>query len=495
MTSVPPAPANPEIKYTKLFINNEWVDAKDGSTFATINPATEEKIADIAEAKEADVDAAVAAAQAAFAHGSEWRRTDPSMRGILLNKFADLIERDLQYLAVLESLDNGRIYADTYLYDIPGSIKVLRYFAGFADKYHGKTIPFDGDYFCYTKHEPVGVCAAILPWNFPISLATWKMGPCLAMGNVLVLKPAEQSSLTALYLASLVKEAGFPPGVFNVVTGFGKTTGSALAHHMHVDKIAFTGSGATGRLIQKAAADSNLKRVSLELGGKSPAIVFADVDVDYAVETSHGAIFCHSGQVCNAGSRTYVHADIYDEFVQKSIERAKKLKIGSPLDYGTEHGPVVSKEQEERVLKFLNKGIQDGCKLECGGKKWDGSNGYFIEPTVLTNVKDDMQITQEEVFGPIQQIYKFKDVSEVIQRANNTKYGLAAAVITNDINKVMAITNQIKAGMIWVNCYDVGGPGAPFGGFKESGLGRDKGEETLHQYTEVKTVITKILPR
>lgn len=489
---VPPPLSKPEIKYTKLFINNEWVEAVDGSTFATIDPSTEEKICEVSEAKSADVDAAVKAAREAFQLGSAWRNTDPSKRGIMLNRLADLMERDRKYLASLESTDCGRIYSHVYQYDVSSSVRVIRYFAGFADKYHGKTIPVDGNYFCYTKHEPVGVCGAIIPWNYPISLFSWKLAPCLAMGNTMVVKPAEQSPLSALHLASLVKEAGFPPGVVNVVTGYGETAGHALAHHMDVDKIAFTGSGQTGRLIQKASADSNLKRVSLELGGKSPTIVFSDVDIDYAVATSSDAIFEHSGQVCSAGSRTFVQEDIYDEFIAKSIERAKKRKVGNAMNISTEHGPLVSKEQLDRVVDLLQSGINEGCKVECGGNKYDGGKGYFLEPTVLTNLNDDMRITREEVFGPVQQIYKFKDLGEVIKRANNTRYGLAAAVITNDIDKVMKVTSALNAGMIWVNCYYPASPGAPFGGFKESGFGRDKGEYALEQYTEVKTVITKV---
>ncbi|XP_039250169.2 aldehyde dehydrogenase 1A1-like [Styela clava] len=492
MAGIPPALKNPEIKYTKIFINNEWVDSKDGSTFETCNPSTEEKNADVAEGKAADIDAAVQAAKAAFKPGSAWRKMDASDRGRLLYKMADLMERDAQYLASLECLDSGRLYAHALLGDIPACIKVFRYFAGWADKYHGKTIPFDGDYFCYTKHEPVGVCGAIIPWNVPIAMFTWKTAACLSMGNVLVLKPAENTPLTALYLASLMKEAGFPPGVLNVVPGYGKTAGHALSHHMEVDKIAFTGSGMTGRLIQKASADSNLKRVSLELGGKSPNIVFSDADVDEAVSLANTAVFTHNGQICCAGTRTFVQEDIYDEFVRKSVEKAKSLPSGDPSEITTVHGPLISKIQEDRVLGLLKSGVEEGAKVMCGGKKMEGKNGFYIEPTVFTDLRDDMRVSKEEIFGPVQQIYKFKDVDEVIERANNTRYGLAAAVITKDIDKVMAITNALQSGIVWVNCYFPLSPGAAFGGFKESGIGRDMSEYALSQYTEVKTVIMKI---
>ncbi|XP_039251255.2 aldehyde dehydrogenase 1A1-like [Styela clava] len=492
MDKIPPALIKPEIRYTKLFINNEWVDSKDGSTFATYNPSTEEKNADVAEGKEADIDAAVQAAKAAFLPGAAWRKMDASYRGVLLNRFADLIKRDAQYIASLECFDNGKLYDSLLKFDVPYSISIIRYFAGWADKYHGKTIPFDGDYFCYTKHEPVGICGAILPWNVPIIMFTMKFAPCVAMGNVLIVKPSENTPLSALYLASLAKEAGFPPGVLNVVPGFGKTAGHALSHHMEVDKISFTGSGVTGRLIQKASADSNLKRVSLELGGKSPNIVFSDVDIDEAVSLASNAMFVHNGQTCLAGSRTFVHEDIYEEFVKKSVQKAKSLKIGEPEDVSTEIGPLISKIQEDRVLGLLKSGVEEGAKVMCGGKKMEGKKGFYIEPTVLTGLCDDMKVSKEEIFGPVQQIYKFKDVNEVIERANNTRYGLVAGVITNDVNKVMAISNALRAGTVWVNCYFVLSPGNPFGGFKESGIGRENGEYVLSQYTEVKTVIMKI---
>nr|XP_002127803.1 aldehyde dehydrogenase, cytosolic 1-like [Ciona intestinalis] len=493
MAAFPPPIKNPEIKYTKLFINNEFVDAKDGSTFPTENPATGEEICQVSEAKAADVDAAVAAARKAFQPGSEWRKMEPKKRGVLLNKLADLMERDYQYLASLESLDGGKVYTQTCGLDIRISIDGLRYFAGWADKDHGKTMPMENGYFAYTRHEPIGVCGAIIPWNVPLVMFCWKLGPCVSMGNVLVLKPAELTPLTALYMASLIKEAGFPPGVVNVIPGFGKTAGSPLSRHMDVDKIAFTGSTLVGRQIQKDSAETNLKRVTLELGGKSPNIVFADADMDYAVKMAHDSVFMNAGQICCAGTRTFVHEDIYDEFVKRSVERAKQGRIGEPSDLEVEHGPQITKLQKDKILKYLEGGVKQGCKIECGGGEVKGK-GHFVQPTVLTNLTDDMTVSKEEIFGPVQQIYKFKDVSEVLKRANNTKYGLAAAVFTNDINKAMAISNGVEAGTVWVNCYFKMEPSYPFGGYKESGIGREQGEYVLHEYTEVKTVVMKIDP-
>nr|XP_002127908.1 retinal dehydrogenase 1-like [Ciona intestinalis] len=491
MDKIPPAVSNLEVKYTKLFINNEFVDAKDGSTFPTEDPATGENICQVSEAKAADVDAAVAAARKAFQPGSEWRKMAPKKRGVLLNKLADLLLRDQHYLASLESLDGGRLYSACFAVDIPSCADVLRYFAGWADKDHGSTMPMEDGYFAYTRHEPIGVCAGIIPWNVPLAMFCWKLGPCVSMGNVLVLKPAELTPLTALYMASLIKEAGFPPGVVNVIPGFGKTAGSPLSRHMDVDKIAFTGSTLVGRQIQKDSAETNLKRVTLELGGKSPNIVFADANIDFAVEMAHVAVFFNNGQICCAGTRTYVHEDIYDEFVKRSVVRAKKGIVGSPTSLTTEHGPQINKLQKDKILKYLEGGVKQGCKIECGGGEIKGK-GHFVQPTVLTNLTDDMTVSKEEIFGPVQQIYKFKDVSEVLKRANNTKYGLAAAVFTNDINKAMAISNGIEAGTVWVNCYYKFDPCLPFGGYKQSGTGRELGQYALHEYTQVKTVAIKL---
>ncbi|XP_030650235.1 retinal dehydrogenase 2 isoform X1 [Chanos chanos] len=487
-----PSPVpNPEIKYTKLFINNEWQDSVSGKVFPTYNPSTGEKICDVQEADKADVDKAVQAARQAFSLGSVWRRMDASGRGKLLSKLADLVERDCAYLATLESLNSGKPFFPAYFVDLQGTIKTLRYFAGWADKNHGSTIPIDGEYFTFTRNEPIGVCGQIIPWNFPLMMMAWKLGPALSCGNTVVLKPAEQTPLTSLYVGALIKEAGFPPGVVNILPGYGPTAGAAIASHMGIDKVAFTGSTEVGKLIQEAAGKSNLKRVTLELGGKSPNIIFADSDLDLAVEQAHQGVFFNSGQCCTAGSRIFVEEPIYEEFVRRSVERAKRRVLGSPFDPTTEQGPQVSDEQQKRVLELIESGIKEGAKLECGGKAVS-SKGFYIEPTVFSNVTDDMRIAKEEIFGPVQQIMKFKTIEEVIERANNTTYGLAAAVFTNDINKAMTICTALQAGTVWINCYNALSCQCPFGGFKMSGNGREMGEHGLREYTEVKTITMKL---
>jgi len=486
-----PSDRKVKIGQTKLLINNEWVDAASGKTFETIDPATGDVICKVAEADKVDVDKAVKAAQAAFDLGSKWRKMPATRRGLLLSKLADLIERNAEELARLESLDNGKPFNDALKADVPLTAMCYRYFAGWADKIHGKTIPINGPYFCYTKLEPVGVCGQIIPWNFPMLMQAWKLAPALACGNTVVLKPAEQTPLTALRIGELIVEAGFPPGVVNILPGFGPTAGAAISSHMDIDKVAFTGSTEVGKLIMEAAAKSNLKRVTLELGGKSPNIVFADADLDAAIEGSHFALFFNQGQCCCAGSRLFVEEKIYDEFVSKSTERAKKRKVGDPFDTTTEQGPQVDKEQFHKVMSYIDAGKKDGAKLMCGGGK-KGDKGYFIEPTVFADVKDEMRIAQEEIFGPVMSIIKFKDINEVVQRANKTIYGLAAAVWTRDISKAHAIANNVRAGTVWVNCYDVFDAAAPFGGFKQSGLGRELGEYGLQQYSEVKTVTVKL---
>uniref|UniRef100_A0A1I8QDB6 Aldehyde dehydrogenase domain-containing protein n=1 Tax=Stomoxys calcitrans TaxID=35570 RepID=A0A1I8QDB6_STOCA len=489
--AMPEPKTNPEILYTGLFINNEWHKSKTGKTFETINPTTEKSIADIQCAGKEDVDIAVKAARNAFKLGSPWRRMDASQRGVLLNRLADLMERDFVYLASLETLDNGKPFAMSYNVDLPMSIKNLRYFAGWADKNHGKTIPMDGDFFAYTRHEPVGVCAQIIPWNFPILMMAWKLGPALATGNTIVLKPAEQTSLTALYMGQLIKEAGFPEGVVNILPGFGDT-GAALANHTDVDKVAFTGSTEVGKLIQQASGNTNLKRVTLELGGKSPNIVLADTDMSYAVETSHFGLFFNMGQCCCAGSRTFVEDKIYDEFVERSAERAKKRTVGNPFDLNVEQGPQVNEEQMQKILGLIDTGRKQGAKLVAGGNRPQGLPGYFVEPTVFADVKDDMTIAREEIFGPVQQIIRFKKLDEVIERANNSDYGLAAAVFTKDIDKANYIVQGLRAGTVWVNTYNALCAQVPFGGYKMSGHGRENGEYALQNYTEVKSVIVKM---
>lgn len=481
---------NPTIQFTKLFINNEYVDSVSGKTFPTFNPVTEEKICNVAEGDKADVDKAVKAAKTAFKLGSSWRTVDASQRGRFLYKLADLIERDLDYLASLETLDSGKLFSDA-VDDMELTVKCFRYYAGWADKIAGKTIAADGPYFVYTRHEPVGVVGAITAWNFPLALASQKLAPALACGNVVILKPAEQTPLTALYLGSLILEAGFPPGVISIISGYGPTAGAAISQHMEINKVSFTGSTEVGRLIQAAAASSNLKRVTLELGGKSPNIVFADSDLDYAVEFSHFALFFNQGQCCSAGSRTFVQDTIYDEFVKKSVQRARSRTVGNPFDDTVEQGPQVDKEQFDKILDLIESGKKEGAKLECGGYR-HGNKGFFIQPTVFSDVKDDMRIAKEEIFGPVQQIIKFSDINEVIERANNTTYGLAAAVFTKDIDKATTISHSLQAGTVWVNCYEAGAPQSPFGGFKMSGQGREWGEYGLLPYLEVKTVTTKI---
>jgi aldehyde dehydrogenase (NAD+) len=479
-----------KISATKLLIGNKWVDAASGKTFPTINPATGEVIAQVAEADAADVDKAVGAARAAFEKGA-WRKMSASQRGQLMYRLADLIEKNIEELAQLESLDNGKPYQVALAADLPLTIACYRYYAGWADKIQGKTIPVQGRYFCYTKHEPVGVVAQIIPWNFPLLMQAWKLGPALSCGCTVVMKPAEQTPLSGLRVAELALEAGFPEGVLNMLPGYGPTAGAALARHMDVDKVAFTGSTEVGHLIMRASADSNLKRVTLELGGKSPNIIFADAEMDKAVEGSHQALFFNQGQCCCAGSRTFVEEKCYDEFVSKSVERAKKRTVGNPFDKNTEQGPQVDQEQFNKVMGYIDAGKKDKAKLMTGGNRV-GEKGYFIEPTVFADVQDDMTIAREEIFGPVMSILKFKDLSEVVDRANKSLYGLAAAVWTKDITKAHAIADGVRAGTVWVNCYDVFDAAAPFGGFKQSGIGRELGEYGLANYTEVKTVTVKL---
>jgi aldehyde dehydrogenase (NAD+) len=478
--------APPKVANQKMFIGGKWVDAVSGKTFPTLNPATGQVICHVAEGDTADVDLAVKAARTALEDGP-WGRMNASDRGRLMNKLADAIEDKMEELAALETLDNGKPIADSLAADLPLTIKCYRYYAGWADKIHGKTIPIDGNYFCYTRHEPIGVVGQIIPWNFPLLMQAWKWGPALACGNTLVLKPAEQTPLTALRVAQLAQEVGFPDGVINVVPGYGPTAGAAVSGHMGIDKVAFTGETTTGKIILTAAAQSNLKRVTLELGGKSPNVVFADADLDAAIEGAYFGLFFNQGQCCVAGSRLFVQESAYEEFCHKMVQKTKARKVGDPFDLTTEQGPQVSQEQMERVMGFIDSGKKDGAKLLTGGKQ-AGKDGYFVEPTVFTDVKDDMKIAQEEIFGPVMSILKFKDADEVVARGNKTNYGLAAAVWTKDVKKAHTIAARLKAGTVWVNCYDVFDAAAPFGGFKMSGIGRELGEYALANYTEVKTV-------
>lgn len=478
-----------KIGQTQLLINNEWVESASGRRFETINPATGEVICDVAEADAADVDKAVQAARAAF-NSDSWRKMSATTRGDLLYKLADLIEKNIDELARLETLDNGKPVSDS-INDIKLVIKCYRYYAGWADKVQGKTIPINGAYFCYTRHEPVGVVGQIIPWNFPLLMQAWKLAPALATGNTVVMKTAEQTPLSALRVGELIIEAGFPPGVVNILSGYGPTAGAAISHHMDIDKVAFTGSTEVGHLVMEAAAKSNLKRVTLELGGKSPNIVFADADMDLAIAGAHNSLFFNQGQCCNAGSRLFVEEKCYDEFVARSVEKAKQRTVGDPFDPKTQQGPQVDQDQFDKVMGYIETGMREGAQMLCGGHRV-GERGFFIEPTVFANVQNEMKIAQEEIFGPVMSIIKFKDIDEAIHLANTTMYGLAAGVWTQNISKALAIANNVRAGTVWVNCYHVFDAAAPFGGFKQSGMGRELGEYCLEHYTEVKTVTVKL---
>ncbi|KYM85210.1 Retinal dehydrogenase 1 [Atta colombica] len=475
-----------QIKYTQLFIDNEFVDAVSGHKFSTINPADGTIITEISEGDKADVNKAVEAAKRAFNRNSKWRTMNPYNRGQLMHKFADLVTRDLDYIATLEALDNGKTYTNA-VEDIQGSIAVLRYHAGWCDKILGTTIPTGDNSVTLTRKEPVGIVGQIIPWNYPFMMLAWKWAPALATGCTLILKPAEQTPLTALYAAALAKEAGFPAGVINVIPGYGPTAGAAIAEHPEIHKVAFTGSTEVGHAIMVAAGKSNLKRVSLELGGKSPLVIFDDVDVKEAAKIAHNAIFANHGQNCCAGSRTFVHSKIYDEFVKHAKQLALDIKVGDPFDPKVNQGPQIDQEMFDKVIGLINSGKQQGAVVEAGGNR-QGEIGYFVQPTVFSKVTDDMRIAKEEIFGPVQAILKFETINEVIERANRTNYGLASGVITKDINKALEFAQAIEAGSVWINCYDVIIPQTPFGGFKQSGLGRELGEEGLKEYLEIKTI-------
>ncbi|KAJ8674127.1 hypothetical protein QAD02_005389 [Eretmocerus hayati] len=478
--------SKPAIKYTKLFINNEFTDAVSKKKFPTINPATGSVIVEVAEGDKADVDKAVAAAKQAFSRSSPWRTMNASARAKIMIKLADLMDRDVEYLASIESLDNGKTYTSS-TGDVRASAEVLRYYAGWCDKIQGATIPANGGLFSMTRKEPVGVVGQIIPWNYPLMMAAWKWGPALAAGCTIVMKPAEQTPLSALALAALVKEAGFPPGVVNVVTGYGPTAGAAIAEHHDVNKVAFTGSTEVGHLIMQAAGKSNLKRVSLELGGKSPLVICEDADVKEAADIAFHALFDNHGQSCCAGSRTFVHADIYDEFVKETKKLVEKRKVGDPFDSNTDQGPQIDQDMFDKILNLIESGKKEGANLVTGGSRV-GNAGYFIAPTVFSDVGDNMRIAKEEIFGPVQSIFKFKDLDEVIERANKTTYGLAAGIVTKNIDKALKFAKAVEAGSVWINGYDLIAPQTPFGGFKKSGIGRELGEEGLHEYIEVKTI-------
>ncbi len=482
------APTKTHIKPGKLLINGEWVEA--GKTFDTINPATGEVLTQVAEASAADVDRAVAAARAAFEKTGKgaWRSISASERGRLLWKVADLVEKNLEELAELETLDNGKPIFESRYVDMPMVIDVLRYYAGWATKIHGETVNTLDNAFTYTLREPVGVVGAIVAWNFPLLLASWKLGPALACGNTVVLKPAEQTPLTALRLGELAAETGFPAGVLNIVTG-GPETGKALVAHPGVDKVAFTGSTVVGKEIMRSAADT-LKRVTLELGGKSPNIVFADSDIDSAVKGAINGIFYGKGEVCNAGSRLFLETKVQDEFLGKLVERTKKLVPGDPLDPKTRLGAIVSQQQMQQVLGYIDKGKSEGAQLIAGGKRASvgNGNGFFIEPTIFGGVKNDMTIAREEIFGPVLATLTFDDVDQVAELANQNPYGLAAAIWTKDIKRAHALSRRLKAGTVWINTYGLMDAALPFGGYKQSGFGRELGTQALEAYTELKSV-------
>ena len=474
-----------KIKPGKLFINGRWVDSVSGKTFDTLNPATEKVITSVAEGDSADIDLAVAAAREAFENG-QWKKTDARDRGRILLKIAGLIERNKDELALLDTLDNGKPINETTKADIPLVIDCFLYYAGWADKIHGETIPVRGDFFNYTLREPVGVVGQIIPWNFPLLMAAWKIAPALACGNTIVLKPAEQTPLSALRLGEICQEAGLPDGVLNIVTGYGPTAGAALAEHMDVDKIAFTGGSATGRIIMQAAS-KNLKRISLELGGKSPNIVFADSDIDSAVDGAMTGIFFNQGEVCCAGSRLFIEKSIHEEFIDKLSNKAANMRVGNPEDTGTQMGAQVSKEQFDKILGYIETGKQEGAKLVTGGERC-GERGYFIKPTIFDAVDNNMRIAKEEIFGPVVSAITFDDVSEVVKQGNLSIYGLAAAVWTKDIKKAHRLARDLKAGTIWINTYNAFDAASPFGGFKQSGFGRELGVHALELYTHVKSV-------
>ncbi|CAG7871165.1 unnamed protein product [Brassica rapa] len=479
-----------QVSYTQLLIDGNFVDAASGKTFQTIDPRTGEVIADVAEGDAEDIDRAVKAARKAFDEGP-WPRMTAYERSRIMLRYADLVEKHSEELAALETWDNGKTYQQAKTAEVPMLARLFRYYAGWADKIHGLTVPADGNYHVQTLHEPIGVAGQIIPWNFPLLMFAWKVGPALACGNTIVLKTAEQTPLTAFYAGKLFLEAGLPPGVLNIVSGFGPTAGASLASHMDVDKLAFTGSTDTGKVILGLAANSNLKPATLELGGKSPFIVFEDANINKAVELAHFALFFNQGQCCCAGSRTYVHEKVYDEFVEKAKARALKRVVGDPFKKGIEQGPQIDSRQFEKVMRYIRSGVESNATLECGGDQI-GNKGYFIQPTVFSNVKDYMLIAQDEIFGPVQSILKFRDVDEVIKRANETRYGLAAGVFTKSLDTANRVSRALKAGTVWVNCFDVFDAAIPFGGYKMSGNGREKGIYSLNNYLQIKAVVTAL---
>ena len=477
-----------------MFIDGKWVAAASGKTFPVYNPATGEVLAQVAEGDREDINRAVKAARKAFEDGP-WSKMTSSERGRLIWKLGDLLEQHTEEFAQMESLDNGKPLAVARVADVPLAVDLFRYMAGWATKIEGNTIPISASsphvkYFAYTRREPIGVVGQIIPWNFPLLMAAWKLGPALATGCTVVLKPAEQTPLSVLLLAELIAEAGVPDGVVNVVPGYGETAGAALAAHPDVDKVAFTGSTEVGKLILQAAA-GNLKKVSLELGGKSPNVVFDDADLKSTIPGAANAIFFNHGQCCCAGSRLYVEQAIFDDVVGGVAERAKNIKLGHGFHPDTTMGPLVSEEQMNRVCSYLDAGLNEGAEAVVGGKRCEGL-GYFVEPTVMVKTNPDMKVVREEIFGPVVCAMPFKDPDKLVAEANQSEYGLAAAVWTRDLSKAHRIAEKLRAGTVWINCYNVFDAAMPFGGYKQSGWGREMGHEVLEQYTEVKAVCVAI---
>jgi len=473
----------------KLFINGKWVEAASGKTFPSYNPATGEVLANVAEGDREDIDRAVRAARAAFETGP-WSKMPPAGRGKLIWKLADFIEKHQEEFAQLESLDNGKPLKISRIADLPLTIEHMRYYAGWATKIEGNTIPLTlaepSKFLAYTVREPVGVVGQIIPWNFPLLMAAWKLGPALAAGCTIVLKPAEQTPLSALRLGELIQEAGFPDGVVNIIPGYGETAGAALAAHPDVDKIAFTGSTEVGKLILQAAA-GNLKKVSLELGGKSPNIVMADADLETTIPGAASAIFFNHGQCCCAGSRLFVEEKVFDKVVDGVAQLAEQIQVKPGFDPDSDMGPLVSEEQLNRVCGYLESGVREGAKAVTGGAR-HGDRGYFVKPTVLVNTNDNMKVVREEIFGPVVTAIPFRDPNEIVARANDTVYGLAAGVWSRDIKKANSVAAKLRAGTVWINCYNIFDPALPFGGYKQSGWGREMGHDVLEHYTEVKSI-------
>ncbi len=476
-------------KPKRLLIGGKWVAAKSGKTFETVNPANEEVLALIAEGDKADVDEAVKAARKASDEG-RWPSMGPHERARLMFKIAELIDAHADELAELETLDNGKPLTFSRGFDIPASAETFRYYGGWVTKIYGETNPSDPAFFNYTLREPVGVCGQIIPWNFPLLMAAWKLGPALACGNTVILKPAEQTPLTALRLGELIMEAGLPEGVLNIVTGFGPGAGSSIAEHPEIDKVAFTGSTEVGKIILKASA-GNLKKVSLELGGKAPNIIFPDADLDQAVPTAMMGVFFNSGQVCCAGTRIFVQRDKYDEVVGKLANFSKGVTMGDPFDQKSTIGPLVSREQFDRVKSYLDVGKKEGAKVAAGGEAGTGK-GYFVNPTLFTGVNNEMRIAREEIFGPVGAAISFTDENDAVFQGNNTDYGLSAAVWTRDLSRAHKMARSLKAGTVWVNCFNQLDPITPFGGYKQSGFGRELGKYAIDLYTQIKSVWMKL---